>query len=436
MKTVTSHGQQAWIVETPAIEASITRLGGMLAPVSFRLADGRTVQPYYVNPWQSELAEDAGMATSIKPAVLVPLRGDFFCLPFGADNLVSNESADGIPVHEDHQVHGEAAWSAWDFVSCQVNADHAGPRPCIPSDDRDPVPAEQAATRLTLSMDYQACNGSITKNLFLGNKQTYIATEHRIAGFSGAYPLGHHATLAGSTGQDGIWDIFVQPFDMGLVDPAQDQPYGGGEYHSLKAAAEFSSLDRVPSIWRDPHEVSIASFPSRRGFADVAAIYRKPHSSGRTLPASVTSEHGPTWMKRIGWTVAINRAGQYAWYSIKDLELLPATVIWMENQGRRVHPWNGRNSCIGLEETCTFMAAGRARSIRSNPVNQRGIATAIELSPDTPLLVRTIQGVLPLPRAGVSIERMDVDETGRAAFVCDSRERLELPVALDWVLTF
>lgn len=401
MKTIESHGQEAWTVITPAVQAAVTVRGGMMAPVVFQLPGGTSVQPYYISPWQEEHAE------SIVPAVLVPLRGDFFCLPFGSDNRVSLGAAGSVPVVEDHQPHGESAWKAWTFVSCQTAASGDGPG--------------QAAMKLSLSMNYEACKGSITKNIYIGKDQPYIATEHLLAGFSGAYPLGYHATLAGSTDRDGTWDISVPPFDIGMVDPSQNLPYSANEYHALKASAEFDNLGRVPSIWQDPATENLAVFPSRRGFVDIAAVYRKPRSG--SVP----------WMERIGWTAAVNREEQYLWYSIKDAVLLPATVFWMENQGRHNQPWSGRNSCIGLEECCTYMAAGRGPSIRSNPVSARGIPTTIELSPDRALSVRTIQGVLPLPCMGLRIDRLSVDASGQGAFVCSNGDRLALPVALDWV---
>ena len=54
MKTVIVRGQESWQISTPAMNASVTVLGGMMAPVSFYLPDGRVVQPYYVSPWQDE----------------------------------------------------------------------------------------------------------------------------------------------------------------------------------------------------------------------------------------------------------------------------------------------------------------------------------------------------------------------------------------------
>lgn len=429
MKTAISRGQECWQVSTPAIDASITVQGGMMAPVVFRLPDGMLAKPYYVSPWQDE-SEVAGTASTlaasqapaIEPAVLVPLRGDFFCLPFGGGNKVGDE---------DHQAHGESSGKRWTFISCGTDEAGEGPAGHNPAGHN---PAEEGqtgnvrATRLVLGMDYEACKGSIQKSLFFGQDQAYIGTEHMLAGFSGAYPLGHHATLAGSTERDGVWKLFFPPFDLGLTDPDNKLPFRSGEYYALAEGAEFHDFTRVPTRWKNPASVDLSSFPARRGFMDIAAIYRKPETSG-------TFSDGSTWLGRVGWTVAVNREEGYLWYSIKDQSLLPATVFWMENQGRHASPWSGRNSCIGIEETCTFMAAGRTRSIQANLVSQHGIPSAIQLSPGKPLRVRTIQGVLPVPQSDIRITGLTLDSFGHPVFTTDTGALLALPVSPAWVLS-
>jgi hypothetical protein len=419
MKTSVIRGQECWQVRTPSIDASVSVQGGMMAPVAFNLPGGKVVQPYYVSPWQDEkhvpdsaTGSASTPAQPVEPAVLVPLRGDFFCLPFGGGNKVGDE---------DHQPHGESAWERWNFISCKVDEEGEGPVRQGLSGAR--APGGSPATRLVLGMDYAACKGSMRKSLFIGHDQTCIGTEHMLSGFSGAYPLGHHATLAGCTERDGIWELFFPPFDLGLTDPDNTMPFKGGEYYALADGAEFHDFAAVPTRWKNPPSVDLSRFPARRGFMDIAAIYRKPQAGGSL-----------TWLGRVGWTVAVNREEGYLWYSIKDQSQLPATVFWMENQGRHAYPWSGRNSCIGLEETCTFMAAGRSRSIQPNVVSLHGIPTAVQLSPDKALRVRTIQGVMPVPRKDIRITGLKLDASGRAVFQTDAGPELVLPVSPDWVL--
>ena len=72
------HGQPSWVVRSSHVHACLTRLGGHLGPVSFRLG-GRTVSPFSVAPW----AEEPEARETIP--LLRALRGDFFCAPFGGN---------------------------------------------------------------------------------------------------------------------------------------------------------------------------------------------------------------------------------------------------------------------------------------------------------------------------------------------------------------
>src|SRR5437763_1408689 len=71
------HSQPSLILSTPQVELAVTKLGGQLSPVTFYRDSSKPVQPYYISPWQDEPAK------AMPVPVLVPLRGDFFCMPFG-----------------------------------------------------------------------------------------------------------------------------------------------------------------------------------------------------------------------------------------------------------------------------------------------------------------------------------------------------------------
>lgn len=344
-------GQHSWKVSTQHITAWVTARGGMMAPVVFRLPSGRTVEPYYIAPWHGEDRE-------FYPPVLEPLRGDFFCLPFGGDNKVDSET---------HEPHGEAAYAPWKLLELATDGD---------------------ARTLSLSLDYEACPGSITKHLRFSEAYPVICTEHVLQGFSGRYPLGHHAILHGGD-HDGIWRIYTAAFDYAACDPSMTQHSSGGEYYSLEAGARFDALDRIPTRWKGDPDTDGSLFPARRGFIDLYAIYRTPPEEPE---------------KRLAWTAAYNRDEKYLWFSVKDATVLPATVFWAENSGRHQAPWDGRNSCIGIEETCTYFASGRRESVRENEVNRQGIPTSVSLSPDSNAFIRTVQGVIELPEEPDTID--------------------------------
>src|SRR4051794_34963347 len=70
------HSQPSYVLATKEVELAVTRLGGQMAPVTFYRNTDRPVQPYYISPWQDEPPQ------KMPAPVLVPLRGDFFCMPF------------------------------------------------------------------------------------------------------------------------------------------------------------------------------------------------------------------------------------------------------------------------------------------------------------------------------------------------------------------
>ncbi len=370
-------GEASWSVRSPSIEASVTVAGGMMAPVTFVLPDGRSVEPYYVSPWH---AEDR---SGITPDVLKPLRGDFFCLPFGGANDRPGEH---------HEPHGESAWASWDIVDLE-------------------------AQRLRTRIAYKA-GGTIVKTITLDSSQPVIYTEHEIAGFSGSYPIGHHAILAGAGPNDDAsvprWRIMTKPFDLGMTDPGYTVPYKDGEYYALEPGARFERLEEVPTRWRTPATTDCSRFPLREGFIDILAWYRQSVD----VPA---------------WTVAVNVADRYAWFSIKDPRVLPATVMWIENRGRHGEPWNGRNSCLGIEETCSYFAAGLAAPVDGGNVGAAGIPTTVELSAQSATTVRTVQGVFPIGDTSPDIVDLDLSD-GVTRFIDSAGGAYPLEIDARWVM--
>src|SRR5437879_2722402 len=101
-KKLLVHGQPSWRLATTDVEAFVTELGGHLGPVTFD-RHGRKLTPYSVAPWAEETT-DASL-----PPIIKVLRGDFFCLPFGANTTPFRG--------ERHPVHGETANARWKFES-------------------------------------------------------------------------------------------------------------------------------------------------------------------------------------------------------------------------------------------------------------------------------------------------------------------------------
>lgn len=102
MKDQVVHGQPSFLVANGDVSVAITKLGGHMAPVTFGAGGRQQITPYYISPWQDEEHE------KMPADVLVPLRGDFFCMPFGGNSVAHNG--------EEHPVHGETATALWSFV--------------------------------------------------------------------------------------------------------------------------------------------------------------------------------------------------------------------------------------------------------------------------------------------------------------------------------
>ncbi|HQL74959.1 MAG TPA: hypothetical protein PLD58_17400, partial [Phycisphaerae bacterium] len=131
VKTVVN--QPSWIIRNDTVELAVTQLGGHMSPVTF-CRKTKPIQPYYISPWQKEKVR-----TGVP--VLDPLRGDFFCLPFGGNNKIEGE---------DHGVHGETATRKWTLQGCKKTGD---------------------VTTLTLRMTCKVRPAKVTKQLSLVDGQ-------------------------------------------------------------------------------------------------------------------------------------------------------------------------------------------------------------------------------------------------------------------------
>lgn len=370
--------QLSWIIESRSIELSLTELGGMMAPVLFFRDSKSPVQPYYVSPWQEE-------KPVIAEPVLVPLRGDFFCMPFGADNAWRGEN---------HVVHGEPATSTWTLQSYS----RTGGR-----------------TRFSAAMTTHQRPGRITKRIVLKDEQDVVYTQHELEGYGGRTPLGHHATLNPDMEPGGML-ISTSPIEFALARPNLTNHNAEGEYVSLDGSRPFRSLHKAPTIWKEPQTVDAGVFPAREGYCDIVGLV------SRGARAAGTS-------RTPAWTAAVFPGGNYLWFSLKNPLMLPLTVLWMENRGRHGAPWSGRNVCIGLEDVCGYLAEGLAPSIRQNPISDAGIATTVALSRRKPTLVNYIQGVVRV-QPGFDRVRNVTFAPGLARFSSLSSKVVE--TAVDW----
>ena len=333
-------GQRGWSFASNRVKAFLTRTGGQLAPVEFRLGR-RVVQPFAIAPWSKESLPGT-------PAMLKVLRGDFFCAPFGGNA--------GSFRGERHPPHGETANRNWTIRSLRR------------ADD---------ALFLHASMQLRARRGRVDKRLILRDGHTAVYCEHVLSGFRGPMPVGTHPMLC-FPDEPGAGYISTSAFKRGYVVPvAWERPAARG-YSHLKTGAMFTSLKRVPA--RDGGMADISRFPARRGYEELVELV-----SDASLP--------------FAWSAVSLPGSGYVFFVIKNPRILRETILWFSNGGRHYPPWNGRHvNVLGVEDVTAFYHLGLAESAQANSLNRTGAPTAVTLSPDKPLRIAHILAVSAIPR--------------------------------------
>lgn len=369
----TEYSQNGWRLKSSSVDVFITENGGHMAPVSFCTDSGAPVKPYYISPWQ-----DDGL-TDLPVPVLVPFRGDFFGMPFGGNG----DEYKG----EKHTPHGETASSRWSLAGKET----AG-----------------GVTSLTLELTTKVRKGKVTKKLSLVDGQSAIYSEHTIEGMTGRMPLGHHSMLAVPE-EKGALRVAVSDFEIGMTSPTLFSNPEHGAYQSLAVNEKFTDLTKVPVMAKGAPPADCTSYPERVGHQDLLQIFKRPSAD----PA---------------WTTATCQKKGYLWFSLKDASVLPATIFWIAIKGQHGAPWNGRNSCLGLEENRAFFASGLVPSVTPNVVNEAGFATSVEFSPQAPTKVRFIQGAVRVPDGFVMVESVKF-APGKVTFVSVTGKTVEAKVA-------
>lgn len=348
------HGEESVSVRSSSATAWVTLRGAHVAPVDFVL-DSRTVQPYSLAPWvpAEQLDHDP---------LLQVLRGDFFCLPFGAQ-------ASGPP-------HGVVASNTWSVVDQQPNV-------------------------VTLRIDARDIGATVTKSIEVRDGDTSLYQQFDIEGLSGMYNYGTHPILDMSSYPEGSVELTTSPIRFGSSAPTLFSDPQRGEHQILKIAGTFTSLTHVPRA--DGQTLDLSHLPTAPGHEDLVMIVPEVRSG-------------------LAWSAL--RFPDYVWFSLRRVEDFPATVLWISNGGRSAAPWSGRHvGRIGIEDVCSYFAEGHAPSVAS-PLADLGIATAREFRANERVRLRVVQAVAALPDGfGRVTEIRDVD--GSAVLVDESGNELQ-----------
>ena len=366
----------SWRLQNQLVDAWITQTGGMLAPATFRLEDGRKVQPFAIAPWAGEKLAPG------TPPLLQALRGDFFCAPFGGNGT----SWRG----EKHPPHGESANAKWTLRAITRQPD---------------------STRLHLGLDYKVRRGTIEKRITLRRGHRAIYCEHTLTGFRGAMSLGTHPCVR-VPGAEGSARVSCGGWAWGQVLPVPFENPAGGGYPSLKTGARFRSLDTVPRA--DGGTADLSRYPAREGFEDLVMLMGKP---GRSL----------------GWSAVTFPRERWVFLQLKNPEVLRHTILWHSNGGRHYPPWSGRHrGVLGVEETTSYFHLGLAESARRNELSRAGFPTTVALSPKTPLRVAHIFAVAAIPR-GFDLVADVQSDGGGIAITSASGRTVRMPLDVEFL---
>ncbi len=335
------HGQPSWSFRSSHVHANLTKLGGHLAPVAFRL-DHRLVTPFAIAPWAEEKLAPG------TPALLAALRGDFLCAPFGGNGVAWRS--------EKHPPHGETANANWRL--------------------RSVVKTDDGHTRLHATLATKVRPGTVDKYLTLVDGHTAIYQRHVLSGASGPMSIGHHA-LVKFPDTPGSGVVSTSRFVHATVLPDLfERPEARG-YQSLKPGAAFRSLERVPLLTGELTDLT--RFPARRGFDDLVMLTADPK-----LP--------------FAWSAVTFPRERYVYFALRDPRTLRHTILWISNGGRHYPPWSGRHtSVIGVEDTTSYFHYGLAESAGPNPLNRRGLPTTLQLDARKPTVINYIIGVAAIP---------------------------------------
>lgn len=320
---------------------SLQSMGGMIGPTVFVLPDGRQVSPFHIAPWRlDEVAPDL-------PVILHRLRGEWPCVPFGADaprDLPHGWAADGDSFTGADVPHGHASNADWQFVrggeglamQCIYPENHP-----IKSLHRVVRPDPAAA-----ALDF-----------------TLTITARREC----RLPIGLHPTFR--LPQYGQAELIPPNFRQGRVFPL---------------AVEPTSLLAPDTVFSDLNAVTTAK-------GGVIALTHLPLDSMSEDLVQLCGVTGDFVLRYPGEGFQVRSS----W----NIDHFPSVLLWVSNRGRSYAPWNSRHTALGIEPVCSAFDLGPAVSAGTNPIAAEGVPAAHDFSPDSDFVTRYRIAVEPLGAA-------------------------------------
>jgi hypothetical protein len=287
------------------------------------------------------------------PPMLRYLRGDFFCAPFGDSDLLPDEQ----------RAHGTPANDTWNKV-------------------------EKTESLLKFKLAKKVSGSELTKAISIRENEHVVYQKHIFSGGQGKLPIGHHAML--KIPEKAFISFSDYQFGGTPPVPVESDPSKGNSI--LKYPQQFQDLTSVEGS--DNRLFNTSVYPFDKDHEDLLMLISEDY-----LP--------------FGWSAVSNPSEGWLWYSIKNINILPNTVIWMSNGGRYYPPFSSRHkNVIGVEETRSFFHLGHKASVESNFLNQKGFNTYIELSENIDIEVPYIFGVARIPGSFSRVKTITETENG------------------------
>lgn len=311
---------------TLSIDASVGHIAGLT------VRDGaRLLTPLHRAPWVDDPVSSfpSGTAPNVRR-----LSGDFFCAPFGRNDI------------EDAPSHGWPANSAWDHTDLIRHHDRI-----------------TAIYRLARPV----MGASVEKRITLVAGHPFVYQEHSFAGGAGAVSAAHHVMVQMQEGGD----LAFSPKARALTPPQALETDPSRGRSILAYPAQTKDLTAFPLA--SGGEADLTKYPPGVGHEDFLTLIEAP---GRTL----------------GWSVVSRKAEQDRILVLKCPQVLPVTMLWMSNGGRDYAPWSGRHTGVLGIEDARASPLGHADSCGENEFTRTGVATAFDLGKERRTVVRQVIG--------------------------------------------
>jgi hypothetical protein len=314
----------SWRLDWPHGSAELTAQGGLLGPVTFRLGDGRAVQPMYLAPWLND------PATRDLPPLLRDLKGELPCVPFGRTDFPDGMKGWTRLDPGDDWEHGYSANQPWSLVTAgkdliRIGLDYPADSPIQRLERQISADPETAALDISLTIFPRA---------------------------DADVPAALHPTFR--VPPEGI-DLRPGPFARAVAYPVPAEP-------------------GVSRLTPDGTAPDLASLPTRDGRLDL-----------RHLPLPIKTEE-LLQLEACQPPFSLYYRSEEVEVSLSwDQQKLPDVMLWVSNAGRAAFPWNSRNYALGVEPVNGAFDLGRvAAPPAGHPFAQR---RGLALKKDQPLRI-------------------------------------------------